>query len=296
MAIDDTSRTYKDGIFRSLFNDEDKLLELYNAVSGSNYPKGTPIQIVTLENAIFNGLKNDLAFIIDKKFIVLTEQQSTLSPNYPLRMICYLAEEYKKLAYSKIIYSKVLVEIPTPEMYVFYNGKEDAPEDWELKLSDAFAEKCDKISVEAVVKVINVNYEKGAKLLEDCRTMKEYSLFVHKVNQRMAECADIHTAVTETIRECIEKDILADYLMKQRGNIMSVLEVNLSAEEREEIRYQDGLIIGRAEGLAEGLAEGKAEGKAEEKQAVARKLKAMGLSVEQIKEATGLDEEEIEKL
>lgn len=284
MTIDEVSRTYKDGIFRSLFNDEEKLLELYNAVSGRNYPKGTPVQIVTLENAVFNGLKNDLAFIIDNKFIVLTEQQSTLSPNYPLRMICYLAEEYKKLAYSKIIYSKVLVTIPTPEMYVFYNGKDDAPEEWELKLSDAFAEKCDKISAEAVVKVINVNYEKGAKLLDECRTMREYSLFVQKVNQHLAQCVDIHTAVIETIRECIESDILADYLMEQRGNIMSVLEINLSPEEREEVRFEDGKIIGRA------------EGQAEEKRAVAQKLKSMGLSIEQIREATDLTLEEIEKL
>ena len=40
---------------------------------------------------------------------------------------------------------------------------------------------------------------------------------------------------------------------------------------------------GKAEGLTEGMAKGKAEGKAE----VAEKLRKMGLSEEQIREATG---------
>ena len=31
-------RNYKDGVFRRIFQDEDNLRELYNALSGSNYP------------------------------------------------------------------------------------------------------------------------------------------------------------------------------------------------------------------------------------------------------------------
>lgn len=53
---------------------------------------------------------------------------------------------------------------------------------------------------------------------------------------------------------------------------------------------------GRAEGHAEGKVEGRAEGKAEEKRAIARNMKAIGLTLEQIKTATGLTENEIEAL
>jgi predicted transposase/invertase (TIGR01784 family) len=49
---------------------------------------------------------------------------------------------------------------------------------------------------------------------------------------------------------------------------------------------------GREEGREEGRAEGKAEGKAE----VAKNLKAVGMSLSQISQATGLPPEEIEKL
>lgn len=48
--------------------------------------------------------------------------------------------------------------------------------------------------------------------------------------------------------------------------------------------------------MAEGKAKGKAEGKAEEKREIAKKLKAIGISIEQIKQATGLSSEDIEQL
>ena len=43
----------------------------------------------------------------------------------------------------------------------FTMALEDAPVEQEMKLSDAFMAECDKISVEVVVRFINVNYEKG---------------------------------------------------------------------------------------------------------------------------------------
>ena len=57
---------------------------------------------------------------------------------------------------------------------------------------------------------------------------------------------------------------------------------------------------GRAEGLekgrSEGLEMGLEKGRSEEKLEIAKNLKAMGLSLEAIKQATGLSTEEIEKL
>ena len=53
-----------------------------------------------------------------------------------------------------------------------------------------------------------------------------------------------------------------------------------------------GLAEGREEGREEGLAEGEAKKPLE----IAKKMLEMGLSVEQITEATGLSEEEVLKL
>ena len=67
------------------------------------------------------------------------------------------------------------------------------------------------------------------------------------------------------------------------------------AEGLEEGRAE-GLAKGLAEGRAEGLAEGLAEGEYQKASAIARNLKSMGMSVEQVAHATGLTAEEINSL
>lgn len=73
-------RNYKDTVFR----DKARLLELYNAVNQTSYENPEELQIVTLENAVYLGMKNDVAFIIDFH-MYLYEHQSTVNPNMPLR-------------------------------------------------------------------------------------------------------------------------------------------------------------------------------------------------------------------
>lgn len=180
----DVKRTYKDGMFRQLFNDRDKMIELYNALTGNNYDNRTDVEIITLEDAIFGDVKNDLAFIIDGHYMILTEHQSTINPNMPLRMLSYGIREYERMGIMNKLYSRRLVQIPAPELYVLYNGTEEQPEEQELKLSDAFIVKCDKISIEARIKVINVNYDKGAEILEKSRTLREYSIFIQKIRDK----------------------------------------------------------------------------------------------------------------
>ena len=73
------NRTYKDSVFRTLFNDEEKLIEVYNALFDTDYGKDTPVEIVTLEDVVFRTIKNDIAFVLEDTFIVLIEHQSTVS-------------------------------------------------------------------------------------------------------------------------------------------------------------------------------------------------------------------------
>ena len=55
------NRNYKDTVFRMLFSDKKNLLSLYNAVNSRDYTNPDDLEIVTLENAIYMGMKNDLA-------------------------------------------------------------------------------------------------------------------------------------------------------------------------------------------------------------------------------------------
>lgn len=66
------NQKYKDTVFRMLFSDRQNLLALYNAVNGRDYRNPEELEIVTLDSAIYMGMKNDLAFIIErKKFVYL---------------------------------------------------------------------------------------------------------------------------------------------------------------------------------------------------------------------------------
>jgi predicted transposase/invertase (TIGR01784 family) len=58
----------------------------------------------------------------------------------------------------------------------------------------------------------------------------------------------------------------------------------------------EGKAEGKAEGRAEGKAEGRAEGKAEGIIQIAKNMKSLGISVQQISAATGLDEKDINQL
>lgn len=77
-------RDYKDTIFRRLFTDKKNLLSLYNAMNHRHYTNAEDLQVITLENSIYMGVKNDLAFIMDMN-LYLYEHQSTYNPNMPLR-------------------------------------------------------------------------------------------------------------------------------------------------------------------------------------------------------------------
>ena len=67
--IPTANRQYKDTVFRMLFSEKENLLSLYNAVTGNAYQNADDLKIVTLENAIYMGMKNDLAFMLETIFI-----------------------------------------------------------------------------------------------------------------------------------------------------------------------------------------------------------------------------------
>ena len=60
-------RDYKDTLFRLLFRDRNRLLSLYNAVNGTSYNSPEDLTVVTLENAVYMNMKNDVAFLPDLK-------------------------------------------------------------------------------------------------------------------------------------------------------------------------------------------------------------------------------------
>lgn len=74
---------YKDTVFRMLFSDKERLLSLYNALSEKYCDNIDDLTVVTLADAIYMEVKNDIAFLVGTD-IHLWEHQSTYNPNMPV--------------------------------------------------------------------------------------------------------------------------------------------------------------------------------------------------------------------
>lgn len=205
-------RTYKDSLFRDIFNDKKRLQAIYRALTGQLVPLAD-IKITTLRGTFFEDIKNDISFMAGNHHIVLMEHQSTLSENLPLRMLWYIAKLYRQRVNPDAPYKKSRIPLPSPHFYVFYNGTEEMPEQWTMHLSDAFAE--DTHTLELEVTAFNINYAKNGELLQKCHDLKCYSIFVAQVRAGLAAKKTLRHAITLAIRYCKEHDLLADYFAKK---------------------------------------------------------------------------------
>ena len=249
--IPTANRQYKDTVFRMLFSEKENLLSLYNAVTGNAYQNADDLKIVTLENAIYMGMKNDLAFMLETN-IYLYEHQSTLNPNIPLRDLIYIGIEYQQYVDDKSLYSSRLQKIPAPKFMVFYNGTDAVDDRVELRLSNAYEHLAGEPDLELKVLMLNVNEGHNKELMEQCQTLKEYAIYVARVRKYTSEM-NLNDAVARAIDECIKEGILVEFLRKNRSEVkmVSILEYDKEWEEKKlrKAEYE----AGRSEGIEIGI-------------------------------------------
>ncbi|QTQ14769.1 Rpn family recombination-promoting nuclease/putative transposase [Treponema parvum] len=284
------NRRYKDSVFVDLFStDKDakaRFLSLYNALHGTHLDSSTELKPLKLEQAMYTKLSNDVSCLIDNKIIVLAEHQSTINENMPLRCLQYVARLYEQIQDPKAKYHRALQKIPTPEFYVFYNGTENYPVCKTLKLSDAYIVKPELSPLELAIEVLNINTDKANKVLTTCRPLEEYSMFVEAVRRNTA--LDKEYGFENAIKECIQNDILREYLQRKSREVMNML---LS-----EYDYDTDIAVQREEAGKIAFAEGEERGAHQKALETAKNLLGLGLSIENIAQATGLSKEEVESL
>ena len=281
------NRNYKDTVFRMLFSDRKNLLSLYNAVNQRDYKNPEDLEIVTLENAIYMGMKNDLAFIIDTN-LYLYEHQSTYNPNMPLRDLFYICSEYQKLVDKKSLFSSTLQKIPAPNFIEFYNGSTVIADCTDLRLSSAFEHLTGEAKLELIVTVLNVNEGHNAKLMQHCSTLNEYAQYVARV-RHYATDMPLNQAVERAVDECIQKGILTEFLTRNRNEVisMSIFEYDKELEEKKlrKAEYEYGFSEGKKTGFQNAAME-----------TARRMLKSNKLSLEDIADFSGLSIDEIKQL
>ena len=223
-------RNYKDTVSRMLFREPENALSLYNALNGTGYTDASQITFNMLDNAIYMGMQNDISFLIMNE-VNLYEHQSTYNLNMPLRDLFYVAELLQVYVKDQSLYSSKLIKLPTPHFVVFYNGVEEKPEKRILGLSEAFEVQTDDPELELKVTILNINPEMNEDLKEKCPVLKQYTQYVEQVRRNSASMP-LEQAVEAAIEYCIRQDILKDFMLKQRAEVvkMSIFEYD---EERE---------------------------------------------------------------
>jgi len=119
---------------------------------------------------------------------------------------------------KKSIYRKALIKLPRPEFIVLYNGTAPFPDRKVLRLSDAYeqVEGFEKIYLELIVTVYNINEGRNADVASLCEELKGYAFFVYRVRYHEAEeqkkgdvpKKDITLiAIKKAIQDCVRHEV-----------------------------------------------------------------------------------------
>ena len=258
------NRQYKDRLWRMIFNNKEDLLQLYNAINHTDYQNPDDLEVNTLEDVLYLSMKNDVSFMIcDRLF--LYEHQSTKNPNMPLRNLLYVADLYSVLTKDMFLYGELPVAIPEPRFVVFYNGEQKMEERAVLRLSDLYCPRTEHPYLELETLVLNINKGYNAELMEKCRELHDYSAFVALVREKRKNGMNLKHAVNEAIDECIHQDIMADFLRKNRAEVVKMSIYEYDEEKNYKMLQEQYWNMGHERGKSEGITQGRAEGRNEGK-------------------------------
>lgn len=253
-----SSRAYKSSVFTAYYSAPENAVDLYKALSGTENITSRDIEYQTLQGVIFMARKNDMAFTARKKVLVLGEHQSTINQNMPLRNAIYYGRTMEKLIPPKNIYKTKLIQIPTPEFYMFYNGKEPQPAEKMLKLSDAYLDRSHKPMLQLAVKMININMSAGHPILGKCRSLYEYSYFIQAIRDCMNEGQKRDEAIKRAMEHCVQKGMMVDFIREHGSEVRNMLFTEFNMEDALEVygeeRYEDGVLDGIQQEAFRGIA------------------------------------------
>ena len=262
-------RNYKDTVFRMLFNSKKELLSLYNALNNTAYTNEDDLEIATLENAIYLTMKNDVSCMLDMN-LQLYEQQASINPNTPLRNLMYITRQLEKLIINENIYGSKLIELPNPHFFVFYNGNQKQPEVNELLLSSAYKNKDKEVNLELKVLQLNINSGYNEEIKRKCPTLFQYMQYVDKVREYRNDLT-LDEAVPLAIDYCIKNDILRDFLLKNKAEVISMSIFEFDEELYKKAIKEEGYEDGYKEGMEKGMEKGIEKGIAQSQELLAKK-------------------------
>ncbi|MBM6686248.1 MULTISPECIES: hypothetical protein [Clostridia] len=68
--------------------------------------------------------------------------------------------------------------------------------------------------------MLNINYGHNRALMEKCRRLKEYAVFVNTVRENLKRPLPLREAVSAAVDTCIENNVLRDILLEQKAEVI----------------------------------------------------------------------------
>ncbi len=236
-----SNREVKASAFTAFFSLPENAAKLYSALNEKEEVSPEDITYTTLSGVLFMARKNDMAFQVKNRVLVISEHQSTINANMPLRDAIYFGRTIEKIVEAKNIYKSSLIKIPTPEFFVFYNGKEDFPKEKILRLSDAYIEESEKPMLELIVRVININFPVNHPILEKCRPLYEYSWFVQKIREYQEQGMNLTEAISYAMVDGDREGIMTEFMKENGSEAVNMLFTQFNMEDALEVRYEEGI-------------------------------------------------------
>ena len=274
-------REFKSDVFGMLMEEPKYALEVYNALNHSDYRDPELIEVCNLERGISLSVRNDAAFILDMNLSVY-EHESTVCPNMPLRELIYVTNILEQWVKKQNLYGRKLVKIPTPRFAVFYNGVEEQRSQYQLKLSDAYANPMEAPELELTCTVYNINVGKNQALLSKFPVLRQYMIFIDYVREYLGKYPekDLRKAINKAIDRCIREGVLREFLIRRRGEVTKVTQLDYTFDRRIELEREDA----RAEERVNTERERKAkEEERQAKEAAEKEVQRLRAELEQYK-------------
>lgn len=249
------NQQHKDSVFTDLFqNNPENFLSLYNAIHDTDLKlQDVKIEPKRLDQSLYHTTHNDVSMMINGKWIILIEHQSTINENMPVRLLDYVSKIYEKLIPEKDRYRKNIFFLPEPEFYVFYNGRQPYPDERVLRLSDAYITHTHKSMLELEVTVFNIykpTAERCLKILNKCDILKQYCNCIDTIrkiyNKNYPETFD------KAILECKRKGFLGEYLNQASKGRFNMLFCEYDYETDISVQRQESFEAGQKAGQKTG--------------------------------------------
>ena len=111
-------------------------------------------------------------------------------------------------------------------------------------MSDSYADGRGSGCIECTCRVLNINRGHNVAILNKCRKLWEYSEFISEIRAWTDKGYNIKAAVFNSMDYCIENDILKDFLIKEKAEVLHMLLTEYDEKKHMRMEREYGIELG----------------------------------------------------